>query len=523
MWSKKILSAFMLILFCGTIAFAQAENNPKKDPNDDYPNPCGYGWQVGINGGIAYTSSDVNMSIGFPGSIAYGGVLRKNLGYSGAIQGRYFGGTITGQSWRRNHGVNRNKALKPYYSKNVNAANLGYVFHNFQTTFHELDLEAVIHPYGMKFHQSRSFIVPWFSGGVGGILYTSKVDALDAAGNPYDYSTITNTQDIANKKSVLDELSNLLDGEYETYAEAHNSQFDPGIVDSATYQFTVTGGAGLDFRLGNKAILSLSQRLVVPFDDLIDGQRWDERDNLSTRHDLIHYTSLGLRFQLGGCAETSIGFVNPLDYAYAEIKKGSWTPQDDDNDGVLNELDREPNTAPGAMVDTRGVTLDSDKDGCPDHEDPEPFSSPEHEIKDCVNVMSTNLDEKRVREIVKEMMPMGGGGDWYLPTIFFRLDNSKVQYEYYDELNNIATVMKKNPSMKVTVTGYADTRASDEYNMELSQNRANAAVEILSTKFGISGDRFIVKYVGESDEAITGATTEAQHRWNRRVTFEVAE
>ena len=51
---------------------------------------------------------------------------------------------------------------------------------------------------------------------------------------------------------------------------------------------------------------------------------------------------------------------------------------DADDDGVVDYLDREPNTPAGTPVDTHGVSLDSDKDGCPDSEDPEPFSTPEH-------------------------------------------------------------------------------------------------------------------------------------------------
>ena len=51
-----------------------------------------------------------------------------------------------------------------------------------------------------------------------------------------------------------------------------------------------------------------------------------------------------------------------------------YTVKDADNDGVIDELDWEPDTEEGAMVDTHGRTLDmSDGDGIPDHKDPNLF------------------------------------------------------------------------------------------------------------------------------------------------------
>ena len=53
---------------------------------------------------------------------------------------------------------------------------------------------------------------------------------------------------------------------------------------------------------------------------------------------------------------------------------------DDDQDGVINALDQQPNTREGCPVDTRGVTLDSDNDGFVDCEDREPFSPPGYAV-----------------------------------------------------------------------------------------------------------------------------------------------
>ena len=69
------------------------------------------------------------------------------------------------------------------------------------------------------------------------------------------------------------------------------------------------------------------------------------------------------------------------------------TAYDDDNDGVSNAFDQEPDTPEGCPVDTRGMTLDSDMDGFPDCDDKEPFSPPGYPIDDNGVVVFPQKDE----------------------------------------------------------------------------------------------------------------------------------
>ena len=78
------------------------------------------------------------------------------------------------------------------------------------------------------------------------------------------------------------------------------------------------------------------------------------------------------------------------------------------------------------------------------------------------------------------------------------------------------------PKLKVEVVGYADTRASENYNLKLSENRAKAAIEYLSSK-GIDQSRFTMKYEGESNNLIPNATRESEHQMNRRVEFHIVK
>ena len=83
-------------------------------------------------------------------------------------------------------------------------------------------------------------------------------------------------------------------------------------------------------------------------------------------------------------------WLNPVYHTYRKL--GEVDPQslmdqmfkDDDDDGVPNYLDREPNTKKGCPVDAHGVALDSDHDGIIDCLDKEPFSPPGYRLTQTV-------------------------------------------------------------------------------------------------------------------------------------------
>jgi len=84
--------------------------------------------------------------------------------------------------------------------------------------------------------------------------------------------------------------------------------------------------------------------------------------------------------------------------------------------------------------------------------------------------------------------------------------------------------MKDNPEVKVELASHTDSRASDSYNMTLSQNRANAAVEYLVAQ-GISRDRLIPVGYGERkllNKCKDGVPcSEEEHQLNRRTEMKI--
>lgn len=248
------------------------------------------------------------------------------------------------------------------------------------------------------------------------------------------------------------------------------------------------------------------------------------------RMDKWSYANVNFTYKFGSkkTQKEHLEWVNPLE-AYMSLTDAKlanlYTVKDADNDGVIDELDWEPDTEEGAFVDTHGRTLDSDGDGIPDHKDPEPFSSPLLPIENGVNVRPDGLTPKMITE-VKDLIAnelKSHVSAWFLGIVFFDLDKSNVRTSEVPELYQVANYMMKFPEVKMEVKGYTDIRASEGYNMKLSENRTNAVINYLVNTYGISSDRFIPSYYGEAENMYKGATKEQQHQLNRRVEIRIAE
>ncbi|NPA52553.1 MAG: OmpA family protein [Aquificae bacterium] len=167
-------------------------------------------------------------------------------------------------------------------------------------------------------------------------------------------------------------------------------------------------------------------------------------------------------------------------------------PLDSDKDGVPDYKDKCPNTPAGAVVDNEGCPLDSDKDGVPDYKD------------ECPNTPEgAQVDEKGCLVQVRL-------------EIYFDLDSAEVKPEYYSEIEKLAIYLKANPDVKIEIQGHTDSLGPAEYNLKLSQARAEAVKRILVEEFGIDPDRIIAKGYGESQPIASNETEEGRAK-NRRV------
>ncbi len=84
-----------------------------------------------------------------------------------------------------------------------------------------------------------------------------------------------------------------------------------------------------------------------------------------------------------------------------------------------------------------------------------------------------------------------------------------------ENLRNLAESLRSYPETEVLVVGHTDNVGSDEYNQRLSQQRAQAAADVLAS-YGVPRDRIQTAGRGES-EPVSGNEDEAGRQLNRRV------
>lgn len=103
--------------------------------------------------------------------------------------------------------------------------------------------------------------------------------------------------------------------------------------------------------------------------------------------------------------------------------------------------------------------------------------------------------------------------------IYFDTDKYKLRPESITELNNTSQVLMANPGINISIEGHCDSRNTDEYNMVLGQNRANAAYNYLK-KQGIAESRMTTVSYGERRPAAPNDSPENM-QLNRRDEFKV--
>jgi outer membrane protein OmpA-like peptidoglycan-associated protein len=106
-----------------------------------------------------------------------------------------------------------------------------------------------------------------------------------------------------------------------------------------------------------------------------------------------------------------------------------------------------------------------------------------------------------------------------LNNLFFDFDKAVLRPESFPELDRIVTLMSERPTMEIEISGHTDSAGPDQYNMSLSQRRANSVVQYLNGK-KIDKARMNVVFFGESQPVDTNDTSEGRRR-NRRVEFKI--
>ena len=105
--------------------------------------------------------------------------------------------------------------------------------------------------------------------------------------------------------------------------------------------------------------------------------------------------------------------------------------------------------------------------------------------------------------------------DYNFKNIQFEFNSGILKTDAYPILDKAAAEMKKDASVKFVLNGHSSAEGSEEHNMSLSVERANA-VKTYLVNTGISADNLTVKGYGET-KPVTTNTDEASRALNRRV------
>jgi hypothetical protein len=533
MSSKKYKLLMAILIFMGSSVFAQMDKSydvkdssvipSKRLPqynefwNNQYNFPAKPRnmWEIGASLSTIGVSGDVPSK--YPVLPSFEVHVRKALGYIFSLRLQYVNGIAEGQSWLSASGFTHNTAWTHPNGPAAYVPGVDEVFYNYKTDIQDLSLQGIITLNNVRFHKQKTGMTIYAGGGIGLTAFKAMVDAGRSDGTNYEslfnaiiqkYST-RGGLDYANRNDILKDLKNGLpgisgeDGTYETAAESEAGTTGarrPGIFSGYTLKPSGTILFGIAYKLSKRINLQLEDRQTFVKTDLLDGQRWQEHPSndpsLTGDFDSYNTLSLGINFNIGAKAVEPLWWLNPLDYAYSELNNPVHTKfpkpkfDDADGDGVIDQLDREPNTPAGCPVDTHGVSRDTDGDGVPDCKDKQLITPTECQPVDADGVGKCP-DPACCKTVLDSLSHMKGGigngncpADY--PSLSFKGNGKGLSGDVKALLATVASKLKASPDCKIAITGYPGASKKEQ---AVCKDRNDAIVKYLVETSGISADR----------------------------------
>lgn len=263
---------------------------------------------------------------------------------------------------------------------------------------------------------------------------------------------------------------------------------------------------------GLKVNLSSSMNLDLGYSmGYVDGDELDGYYKSPYLSDKFSYLHAGLEFSLGKTTKPQLARHNPPAqlaqnslYAYDELRASlaaseeaynkklaelNLLKKDSDFDGVSDYFDKCPNTALGVKVDGGGCPL------------PIPVKDTLVEVKNSTYIITAE-DKKVISEAIKNLE--------------FDFAKSTIRVRSYPYLDRTATLLI-NKGIKLKLAGHTDSIGSDEANLRLSKNRAEAVMNYLISK-GVNPSA--IEAIGYGEKMpIASNKTASGRQLNRRVEF----
>lgn len=108
-----------------------------------------------------------------------------------------------------------------------------------------------------------------------------------------------------------------------------------------------------------------------------------------------------------------------------------------------------------------------------------------------------------------------------LDNVEFETNSAQITRDSYPYLDDLADYLAFDTGLRIEISGHTDNVGNDDYNLTLSQKRANSIRTYLIGK-GISGDRIVARGYGENQPIADNSTEEGRKR-NRRIEVHVIE
>ncbi len=182
---------------------------------------------------------------------------------------------------------------------------------------------------------------------------------------------------------------------------------------------------------------------------------------------------------------------------------------DNDGDGLADKIDacpNDPEDKDGFQDEDGCPDPDNDKDGILDKDDKCP-NEPGQPPDGCPHKYNLVVVTEKKIELKQ--------------TVYFDFNKASIKSVSFPLLNEVAQAMADNPKIKVEVQGHTDSVGDDNYNLKLSQSRAES-VRAYMIKRGVSSDRMVPKGYGENVPIADNRTKEGRDQ-NRRVEFVITE
>jgi OOP family OmpA-OmpF porin len=154
---------------------------------------------------------------------------------------------------------------------------------------------------------------------------------------------------------------------------------------------------------------------------------------------------------------------------------------DNDNDGIADLLDK-------CINDPEDYDNDEDEDGCPEER------------------KSVKVEDGQIK--LSEQ-------------VFFKFNKATIMPVSYPLLDEVADVLRANPTIHIRIEGHTDSKGNNRYNKKLSDQRAASVLKYLTDK-GIEAFRLESIGYGE-DRPIEDNSTEAGRAANRRVEIHITK